>query len=92
MPHAAPRKYDPLRRHLAGLPPEVAEVTLTFAEIEAVLGAPLPASARLGSFWANAPSLWGGTSQARAWRAAGWRATRPVLWGLRSRVTVVRAA
>jgi hypothetical protein len=40
MPATGLPKYESLRRYLAGLPPEVAEVTLTLAEIAAIVGAP----------------------------------------------------
>lgn len=46
-------------------------VTLRFFEIEAILGRPLPASARRHRpFWANHPSH----PLARQWLAVGWRA------------------
>lgn len=63
-------KYDPLRQHLMGLKAQVWRTT--FTEIEAVLGARLPASARLHSaWWANeADPL---HPQKLAWRQAGWR-------------------
>lgn len=62
------QKYEPLRKLLqrqAG-----AEVTLTFAEIEIILNAPLPASARKHQAWwsANVPHR----SQDHAWIDAGW--------------------
>jgi hypothetical protein len=38
-------KYVPLQRYLLALAPAVQELTLPFAEIEQLLGAPLPASA-----------------------------------------------
>lgn len=58
-------KYDALRDHLAAnVDPEV---SLDFAEIDALVQG-LPDSARTrGSFWANDSKV-----QARAWRAAGW--------------------
>ena len=69
------RKYQPLRRYLAALPAETAMATLTFAEIEAILGEPLPAWATTRQFWTNAERAWGGSAQAWAWRGAGWRVT-----------------
>jgi len=47
MPNRTPpgRKYQPLADYLAAHPAD--EVTLTFAQIEAILGAPLPSSAYL---------------------------------------------
>ena len=65
-----PPKYEPLRRYLAALPAEAATVTMRFAEIEALIEAPLPPTARLRSWWAQAAR---GQPQVRAWSAAGWR-------------------
>src|SRR5215210_2639072 len=76
MPRPGPRKYEPLRAYLAGQPADVGEVTLRLAEIEAIVGAPLPATARLGSFWANGRLGLRISPQARSWRAAGWRVAR----------------
>ena len=61
-------KYDPLYRHLVGQP--AGPVTLTFAQIETILGFKLPASARKRNEW------WGnevGTTrhvQLHSWRNA----------------------
>ena len=75
-----PSKYRPLADYLAGLPAELDTVTLTFPEIEAILGVPLPASSRVRrDFWANAKTRWGGTYQADAWQRAGWRMAAAVL-------------
>jgi len=63
-----PAKYLPLQRHLAAVVGDT--VTLTFAEVEALLGAALPSSARQrAAWWANTA----GSFQARAWLVAGWR-------------------
>ena len=60
-------KYAPLYRHLSAR--RDARWLASFGEIEAILGFPLPASARRHrAWWAN-----GGHSQADAWLAAGWR-------------------
>jgi hypothetical protein len=61
-----PRKYAPLTAYLAARP--VDEVTL--AEIEQIIGAPLPKSASQASFWTNRRK---GLSEDRPWVAAGWR-------------------
>jgi hypothetical protein len=62
-------KYDPLRDHLAACPEAVRELTMSFGEIEQLVGQ-LPRSARIRRAW------WGNTVDARveaqAWRAAGW--------------------
>jgi hypothetical protein len=71
MPHIGPRKYAPLTQYLAGLAAD--EVTLTFAELEAILGTALPPSARAAPFWANLTDSWQRSAQAAAWRRAGWR-------------------
>ena len=65
-----PRKYAPLARYLMAL--SVDAVTLTLGEVEQIVGAPLPVSARSVMFWSNhAP-----TPQARAWLGVGWRTAR----------------
>jgi hypothetical protein len=74
-PHAGPvarparrsgGKYEPLAAHLEAL--AARDTTMSFADVEQILGAPLPASARNHRpWWAN-----GGHSQAAAWMGAGW--------------------
>lgn len=65
-------KYEPLELHLRAVPAETREVTLSFAEIEQILGAPLPASAKAHRPW------WGNQKdsktrpQAHAWLSAGF--------------------
>ncbi len=84
MPRHGPRKYDPLAVYLAEHPADA--VTLTFAEIEQVVRAPLPPSAWLASFWsATAQAL-----VARPWLRAGWRVRRADLRGAMPTVTFVR--
>ncbi len=68
-------KYDRLADHLAAIGAET--ITLTFAEVEAVVG-PLPVMARIY------PSWWGATPSGRylhpftlTWRQAGYVADRP---------------
>lgn len=67
-------KYDRLGDHLAALDAPV--ITMTFTEIEAVVG-PLPMQARYHAIW------WGATSAGRylhphalTWRQAGYVADR----------------
>ncbi len=62
-----PTKYQPLVDYLAAQ--EGAEVVLTFAAIEAIIGDVLPTSAYV------VPAHWSGTQSAhtRALRALGWR-------------------
>lgn len=65
-----PRKYEPLRRHLEGMF-QHGEVRLSFAEIERILGFPLPRSAYDAQpWWSNTRA---GHSQAAAWLDAGWK-------------------
>ncbi|WP_204009099.1 toll/interleukin-1 receptor domain-containing protein [Virgisporangium aurantiacum] len=76
------RRYDPLRVALASRR-GTDEVTMTFVEIEHLVG-PLPRSARVHrAWWANDSKV-----QAQAWKAAGWRVGRVEQHG--ERVTFVR--
>src|SRR5687767_212715 len=63
-------KYKPLERHLrvAGR----SRLSLTFAQIERILGARLPGSARrYPAWWSNENE--GSHVQAQAWRGPGYR-------------------
>ena len=60
-------KYEPLTDLLSACP--APEITLTHAQIEQVLGVPLPASATAPAWWHNRGL---GYSHARAWLRAGW--------------------
>jgi hypothetical protein len=61
-------RYDALTEHLRRV--DAAKVTLPFAEIESILGAPLPKSARKRrEWWSNSTR-----SQGRSWLSAGFRA------------------
>ena len=65
-------KYDPLKRYLSALPEN--GCMLTFSQIEEIIGAPLPPSARQHKSW------WGNDSthvQAQTWMSAGWMADPP---------------
>jgi hypothetical protein len=69
VPKGRARKYEPLNRYLEQLPACQTSVRLTFAEIEAVIGAPLPVSAR------TVRSYWVDHTMARLnWRRRGFRA------------------
>ena len=71
-------KYSPLETFLTG---SVADaVSMTFAEIEGVLGAPLPPSKRSPAWWSNNPA---NNVMTRAWRAAGFRAEQVDVGGER---------
>ena len=62
-----PRKYQPLVDYLAGQPAATTSVSLTLAEIEALVEAPLPRTAATRIWWHNARPYW------RLLHAAGWR-------------------
>jgi hypothetical protein len=65
-------KYESLADYLSATiegPGHRATVTLSFDEVEQILGSPLPRSARRSpSFWGNDPTH----TQARAWVSRGW--------------------
>jgi hypothetical protein len=62
-------KYDALKNHLKAQRAD--RVPMTFAEMERVLGFPLPPSSRKHrAWWANDPQ---GHVNARAWREAGYQ-------------------
>jgi hypothetical protein len=65
-------KYDALRDYLAGLPRGQRRVTMGFAKIEQVLGAPLPPSAHVYEDWWQGSSRWSKVVTVRAWEKAGW--------------------
>jgi hypothetical protein len=60
-------KYVFLQRYLLALPPDVQEVALTFLEIKAILGTPLPRSALL-------PEYWTASTVAQNWPQVGFAA------------------
>jgi hypothetical protein len=62
-------KYEPLRKHLENS--RIAQVPMTFAEIESVLGFSLPPSSRRHrAWWSNNPS---NSVITYAWLNAGYR-------------------
>ncbi len=65
-------KYDPLLRYLRRQ--SGSEVVLTFSEIENLLVALLPKSARRREWWANETSELTRHVQCRAWTEAGYQA------------------
>lgn len=74
-------KYEPLTHYLENRPDEIWDAQ--FAEIERVLGFPLPTSAHeYPAWWANQQP---GHSQTRGWRDAGWETGRVDLAGKRLR-------
>ena len=78
-----PRKYQPLTDYLAGQPGS--QVTLTFREIEQLVGA-LPLGAFARTWWSNNVRR---SSPVLAWRSVGWRVE--AVETLNRRVTFVRA-
>ena len=59
-------KYHPIAAYLSGQRSN--EVRLSFADLERILGGPLPASARIHrAWWSN-----GGRAQSSSWIEAGW--------------------
>ena len=65
-------KYENLTVHLVETNPKDSPLTLTFDQIERIIRAPLPESARLyQAWWANQSGR--GHSQAYSWACAGWR-------------------
>ncbi len=65
-----PRKYQPLADYLAAQTGE--EVTLTFADIERIIGAPLPSSAGTRGFWKDTRGQHNHLFY--AWQGVGWQA------------------
>lgn len=65
-------QYQPLADYLLAL--DASTWDASFADIEAILGRPLPNSAyQYNAWWANQS---GGHSQTTGWRDAGWRTAR----------------
>lgn len=66
-------KYDPLHAYLRQLPTAAQEHSLTFAQVENILGFRLPRSAYVyREWWAN-PSKPSQHPYAQSWLAAGWQ-------------------
>jgi hypothetical protein len=61
------KKYEPLREHLASMPADIASVTMSFDEVEDIVGGLPPSARKFRQWWANDSKV-----EARAWRAAGW--------------------
>lgn len=65
-------KYDALTQHFAAVPSTVRDITLTFREMEAILGFTLPKSATdYRQWWANQIDA-KNRPQAAAWTGAGF--------------------
>lgn len=65
-------KYDPLSRFLRRR--SGAEIEMSFADIERVIGGMLPNSAERPQWWANEIDPESRHVQSRAWRSAGYDA------------------
>lgn len=67
-----PTKYEPLELHLRAIPAKTREVTLSFSELERILGSSLPQSALTHRpWWANQKDS-KTRPQAHAWLSAGF--------------------
>lgn len=60
-------KYDALAARLDGVPIDDRSLTLTFSEVDRIVGGLPPTAHTLRQWWANDSKV-----QARAWRSAGW--------------------
>ena len=67
-----PVKYEPLELHLRAIPSVTREVTISFPELERILGAPLPASALTHRPWWGNQKNSKSRPQAHAWLSAGF--------------------
>jgi hypothetical protein len=65
------RKYQPLEEWFRNQPAAAKQIELTFDQVEAILGTPLPASAtKLSTWWTNVqPRI---QSHRTAWLNNGW--------------------
>jgi hypothetical protein len=73
-----PARYAPLGQYLAAVPGP--RVTLTFAEIETLVGRPLPLSAVQYRDWWTAPAT-RSNPQAGSWLSVGWQVAHADLRG-----------
>lgn len=65
-------KYAPLKEHLLAAANSLEDVTLTFRQIEAIIGSPLPKSATdYQQWWGNQTNL-KNRPHAAAWLSAGF--------------------
>lgn len=82
-------RYAPLIRHLASQPQSVGRLTMTFGEVDQILGEPgLPHSARAyRAWWGNDTTSHGHSQQ---WLGAGWHVATVVM--AEERVTFARSS
>jgi hypothetical protein len=64
-------KYDALADHLSSVPNDLRSITLSFADINRIVGGLPPSAYELRQWWANDSKV-----EARAWRSAGWHVDR----------------
>jgi hypothetical protein len=77
-----PSKYQPLGDYLAKQADAgVRHLTMTFGQIEELLGQPLPATAWIRHEWWEPPPWQRSTQAWHGWRRAGWRAEPHFLTG-----------
>ena len=79
--------YQPLTEYLAAQAADT--VTISLPQIEAILGAALPASAYLPEWWLSQTARF---VQVQGWRLAGWHATDCTTRDGDQWVTFVRSA
>jgi len=72
-------KYEPLGAHMRRLAADRVDISLTFAEIERIVGTRLPQGAQNSAFWLGVKGK--APSRARAWIAAGFVAQPDVTHG-----------
>jgi hypothetical protein len=83
-----PSLYQPLLDRLRSQPRRTTTVTLTLAELAALLGASLPPEAWTRAWWlARVPP-----GEVHPWVEAGWRVTRTALQTIPPTVTFARRA
>lgn len=66
--HIVSGKYGPLRTFLEEVPQDQRMVSLSFSDVDRLVGGLPPSATKYREWWANDSK-----SQAQAWRAAGWR-------------------
>ena len=66
-------KYDSLHSFLQAAPSHLEELTLSFGQIEQILGTSLPVSAYQHQAWWSNPSTSAQHPYAQSWLTAGWR-------------------
>jgi hypothetical protein len=82
----ASQRYAPLAAFLTELPPETMTVTVTLAEIEQLIGRPLPRAAATRTWW----QLRHDRERLRPWVVAGWRVAHTAMRTVPPTVTFVR--